>query len=837
MKKKNLALIALAAITATATLSGCNNDEKPVETTSGDPAYTTTIDIDKEDREIVEAAKSALTVASTATTDFTLTVSAAGGASIAWTSNNAAITINGNTAKVTRPGFGQQDVTVTLTATIVSGNITDTKTFEVTVSAIEDESETVAELKAKDKDAEVYAHGVVTGFLYGNTTADPTETKKGFYLTDGTDTIYVYDSASAEELEVNQEVYFAATVDEYSGCKQLKSVSKLTVLDDDATPDFSYATVLKTDAELKAAIDLGADAVGKTYEFLAQVYCNAYGSYSVEPIDYENNKASWGVYFAGSSSFSLQEYGKELKGKDVVRVVFYVNSTNSSNKGRGNILAVKPLTEADKKASIGLVLGNAVQLEALYTEAADVELPTSLPGFDDFEIAWSLKEGSTGATIEENAETHVKTLKISATADIASFTLVAATSYETTELQYTAAAGLTAWAENTDYYTRSGEEGAYVYTKVDQATVTAPAEGTTYYTAAEATVTKDVVVEDKASSILLSSIEFKDITEGIQGKVKNDMVYLSGVITEITKNDSGKVTNVYVNDGTTEFQLYGGLSDSSVVAADSLVVGKYISFLGTYSPYNGIPETASATANVIKMEDATDAQKVAITALEFAFADLYNNVENQVLAAKGTVFTNVTVAWAVKTGTTATITDGKLNVTRGAADEDVTLTATITLGAVTKDFDYTFKVYSADKFRSIAASDESSTNMDATDQAAVLGLPDTIFKAIGTKNNGSNNVGLYATIRLYGSKGKVGNNLTISLEDGASYAIDSVVVKFGGTVSNVKINGGASQSVTKNSSVTVDMTGLTSFSIEHAGANGTQVYITAIEIYYHAVTE
>ena len=149
MKKKNLALIALAAITATATLSGCNNDEKPVETTSGEPAATTTIDIDKEDREIVEAAKSALTVASTATTDFTLTVSAAGGASIAWTSNNAAITINGNTAKVTRPGFGQQDVTVTLTATIVSGNITDTKTFEVTVSAIEDESETVAELKAK----------------------------------------------------------------------------------------------------------------------------------------------------------------------------------------------------------------------------------------------------------------------------------------------------------------------------------------------------------------------------------------------------------------------------------------------------------------------------------------------------------------------------------------------------------------------------------------------------------------------------------------------------------------------------------------------------------------
>lgn len=833
MKKKNLALIAVAAITAT-TLVGCNNDAKPTETT-GTPAQTTTIDQDAEDREIVAAAKNGLTVQSTATADFTLTVSAAGGASIAWTSNNAAITINGATAKVTRPGFGSEAAVVTLTATIVSGNITDTKTFEVTIAALTDESETVTELKAKDKDAEVYARGIVTGFLYSSSETDG-EYKKGFYLTDGTDTVYVYDPAAAADLEDNQEVYFAAIVDEYQGAKQLKSVSELAVLADDATPDFSYATVLKDDKELKAAIDLGANAVGKTYEFLAQVYCNSYGSYSLEPIDYDNYKVAWGVYFSGSSSPSLEYYGAELKGKEVVRVIFYVDSTNSKNNGRGIVLDVKPLTEADKKASVGLVLGNAIKLEGLYTEDTTIELPTSLAGYDDFEIEWSLKAGSAGAEIVEDAETHAKSLVITAGEDIAAFTLVASTSYETRELQYTAAADLTAWEENTDYYTRSGEEGSYVYALVDQATVTAPATGVTYYTAAEADVTKDVVVEDKASSVLLDSLTFQDITEGIEGKVKNDMVYLSGVITRI-ETDSSNNTNIFVNDGTTEFEIYKGLVETSVISLEDLKVGKYISFLGTYSPYNGIPETAAGTANIIKMEDATETQKVNVTAYEFAFVDLYNNVTDQALATKGTVFENATIAWAVKTGTTATITDGKLNVTRGAADEDVTLTATITLGAVTKDFDYTFTVYSADKFRSIAASDESSTNMDATDQAAVLGLPDTIFKAIGTKNNGSNNVGLYATIRLYGSKGKVGNNLTISLEDGASYAIDSVVVKFGGTVSNVKINGGASQSVTKNSSVTVDMTGLTSFSIEHAGANGTQVYITAIEIYYHAVTE
>ena len=841
MKKKNLALIALAAITATATLSGCNNDAKPVETTSGEPAATSTIDIDKEDREIVEAAKSALTVTSTATTDFTLTVSAAGGASIAWTSNNAAITINGTTAKVTRPGFGQQDVTVTLTATIVSGNITDTKTFEVTVSAIEDESETVAELKAKDKDAEVYAHGVVTGFLYGNTTADPTESKKGFYLTDGTDTIYVDDSAAAEELEDNQEVYFAAIVDEDSGAKQLKSVTELAILADDATPDFSYATVLKTDAELKAAIDLGADAVGKTYEFLAQVYCNAYGSYSVEPIDYENNKASWGVYFAGSSSLSLQEYGKELKGKEVVRVVFYVNSTNSSNKGRGNILAVKPLTEADKKASIGLVLGNAVKLNGLYTEDTTIALPTKIEGYEDFDINWALEAPATGVEIVEDAETHAKSLQLTASADITAFKLVGTTSYETEELVYTAATGLTEWAADTTYYTRSGEEGAYTYIAVDQATVTTPADGVTYYTAALETVTKNVTVTDQASVILLSAITFQDITAGIEGKVKNDMVYLSGVITKIEKDNDGKVKNVFVNDGTTEFEIYNGLVDTSVIASSDLVVGKYISFLGTYDIYNGMPE--SKETNVIKMEDATDAQKAAVTATEFAFEDGYfNNVTDQALATKGTVFENATIVWSVTSGTTATITDNKLTITRGAADEEVTIKATITVGEQVKEVNFTFTVYNVNKHLIVAKYSGATTNMDDTDQATKLGLPDAIFKVIGTKNDSSTNVGLNkdGTIRLYGIKNqptKAGTTLTISLESGASYAIDTIIVNFGGTVNQVKINGGEAQNVTKNSSLEVDMTGLTSFSIQHANPNNTQVYITSIEIIYHSVSE
>ena len=65
------------------------------------------------------------------TSDLTLPVKGAAGSDISWASDNeAVITKDG---KVTRPEAGKGDAEVTLTATLSSGNVTDTKVFKVTV--------------------------------------------------------------------------------------------------------------------------------------------------------------------------------------------------------------------------------------------------------------------------------------------------------------------------------------------------------------------------------------------------------------------------------------------------------------------------------------------------------------------------------------------------------------------------------------------------------------------------------------------------------------------------------------------------------------------------------
>lgn len=65
------------------------------------------------------------------TSDLILPTKGAAGSDISWTSDNEAVI--GKDGKVTRPEAGEGDAVVTLTATLTSGDVTDTKVFKVTV--------------------------------------------------------------------------------------------------------------------------------------------------------------------------------------------------------------------------------------------------------------------------------------------------------------------------------------------------------------------------------------------------------------------------------------------------------------------------------------------------------------------------------------------------------------------------------------------------------------------------------------------------------------------------------------------------------------------------------
>ncbi|MBB2975571.1 beta-xylosidase [Microbacterium endophyticum] len=76
---------------------------------------------------------------SNVTSNLTLPTSSRYGSTVTWSSSNDVVV--SNTGRVARPSRGDGDATVTLTATAKSGDVTDTRTFEVTVPENRDATE------------------------------------------------------------------------------------------------------------------------------------------------------------------------------------------------------------------------------------------------------------------------------------------------------------------------------------------------------------------------------------------------------------------------------------------------------------------------------------------------------------------------------------------------------------------------------------------------------------------------------------------------------------------------------------------------------------------------
>jgi len=93
----------------------------------------TTNKVESVDEANVKRDKENLNLPSTTAGDIELPVKGAYGSDITWSSDN--VNVISNRGEVTRPAKGQKDIVVTLTATIASGAVKDTKTFTVTVPA------------------------------------------------------------------------------------------------------------------------------------------------------------------------------------------------------------------------------------------------------------------------------------------------------------------------------------------------------------------------------------------------------------------------------------------------------------------------------------------------------------------------------------------------------------------------------------------------------------------------------------------------------------------------------------------------------------------------------
>ena len=137
--------------------------------------------------------------------------------------------------------LGNEDVEVTLTATLTRGEATLTKEFTFTILA-----KPVGVKAALDAalDSKVLVIGVIKSIdnaKYGN-----------LYLTDGTNDIYVYgvykngvkhgDWAEADQLKVGDVVVLLGTRNAYNGTQQLKNCDLVSVTRNVALADFASAT-------------------------------------------------------------------------------------------------------------------------------------------------------------------------------------------------------------------------------------------------------------------------------------------------------------------------------------------------------------------------------------------------------------------------------------------------------------------------------------------------------------------------------------------------------------------------------------------------------------------
>ena len=338
MKKILSFIFMLLVMLGLTTLTACENPFGPTE----EPGPS-----ENNDQTIVDEVANSFSFTTTeVSADFTLKTSAAGGVVITWTSNNAAIAINGQNATVTRPAFADGDVTVTLTATFSKGTATATKTYEVKVLKGEDttqiQASTVAAAKSVETGTGVTVRGVVSAIHWG--TYQNALSAQGFYLTDDTATVYVYSYDLAGKVQVGQEVIISAEKTEYNGITQLQHSASnpatlVATLSSGNKASTAAADTTTTISQIIATTDISY--AGKSYIFTDVEITKEEGTGDSGAYTNYRIKAADGSDMLLYSQASGAEYGwlDEYVGKKL-SIHFVVNGLSSKNKWRGHVIEV-----------------------------------------------------------------------------------------------------------------------------------------------------------------------------------------------------------------------------------------------------------------------------------------------------------------------------------------------------------------------------------------------------------------------------------------------------------------------------------------------------------------
>ncbi len=285
--------------------------------------------------------------------------------------------------------------------------------------------------------------------------------------------------------------------------------------------------------------------------------------------------------------------------------------------------------------------------------------------------------------------------------------------------------------------------------------------------------------------------------------------------TYISVIDTGEHINVVFNAKTPSVWVYNAEHKTLTTT-----IGEETFYLGTYKTYNTFSASTidkaatSFVGHLAVMVDSSTISDDAKVAAEKNALNLATTMDAELaLPATGVTYTDVVITWTTNLGT---IADNKLTVTQTAAEQTVTLTATIKSGEVTdtKEFTVTVKATAAEISIPDVLASADGTNV------IVKGTVYEIKEAWSSYNNMSYYIkdALGNTLYIYRSKTQVdlGDTVTVTGAVG-SYNDAKQIAKDSTAVINVD-HSTVGCSYTDNCDAACDVCGATRTEIPHKWA-------------------
>ncbi|MDD3831410.1 MAG: hypothetical protein PHW00_01995 [Clostridia bacterium] len=797
---------------------------------------------------------------------------------ISWASDNACAVIDAGKVTYTLP---EDAATVTITATITCGEVTDTKTFSVAVDAAST-SVYVAKPVAEPAVNTAYKLAIAqnnlgltlyfAGTISGNylQTTDKAEKAVDVFMeaVEGGFQFYFMDGETKTYIDINT-----------SGKAALVTATPNAVFTLDATLGIYKATVGSYDYYLGTYNQYNTISASKTSyinadnidvsQFPARLCEIAYGMNVAEPVAepavntayklaIAQNNLGLTLYFAGTISGNyLQTTDKAEKAVDVFmeaveggfQFYFMDGETKTyidiNTSGKAALVTATPNAVFTLDATLGIykaTVGSYDYYLGTYNQYNTISASkTSYINADNIDVSQFPARLSTIEIVSENTDMTdaekvavvKEALTLSNTQITANFTLpVAGEEF-----------GTIAWAEKVDSDAIAITDGNVTVTRqVADTEVVLVAT----ITVGEATDTKEFTITVNAALALTHAGTQADpysIADALlvagelaTGGFTAEQVYITGIVTNAGNDNGTYVSRFYLADtisGTT--LLVYSCNDANDVT--SIAVNDTVVIYGKLCNYNGTLEVTSFTTmieGVSTIVYPTFISKTAGTSTITVDEAIVNATVTNLSATSGlngSTFTfNVTPATgyvisAVKVNGVIVTADAETNVYTGTVNGNTVI-------VVETAADDAPVVLQAVATKPIGPdSPYLTTDPDTTNYAANISLDETLFTVNYVKNACSNASGFVrlnpTNLQIYS---KAGMNITINAPEGKVANITRIVIKTTST-KDITVNGTAYGGT--GVALTTDIDQVINATTVSIVANGTaQIKITGITIYY-----